>query len=742
MTNRLVTSIVILTAMSGHSEPLLANNRDLRLPSATFPTAMALYESNQPVEALNVLEKRLSNLTSSEVPIEAQLFRATLLSRLGRHRESETIWEETAKRESSLILFTLEAIVSSLAERSEPKRAEARLAKLIKITSVHKQRDLILAVARSHHFKGNLMEAAALYTLVTGSPIRDSSTDTARIGLAETKESAGNLKEATKIFRQVQLQHHTPKAFMVARKGEQRIAASLNQSIEHFTEVQYRALVRHLNRASQHDESLRLLEEWKGAYPETQRLDVIEAEIINTLYGKRNNKEAVIKCLRFAELFPGSTLLSRVRIVQFLLDARMGQTAGVMSRGYDIWQNRIEHTTAEQRRNAGELLATYLVSIGNVKEGLDVYRELFRTAATLGDQRNILWRAGIAALRAGQDERAAINLRGLSNRNPTGELALAARYWLAVAEDRTGKSTEAEQLFHSLKQQHPYHYYGLLAHDRLSALAINSLTSGEEITRRKTTIRKFPVLELGKHVLRHTDFKAAKLLAKAGLKSSAAALARQVLAQNRQNNALALLAARASAEAEDYHDVSTILANHFGTYLSRPTIELPKDFWNLVYPRPFWKEIQASANTHDVDPILLLAVMRQESRFDTQARSSAGAVGLFQIMPYTAAEFGPQNEIGDFVSGKDEELLIEPSLNVSIAATLISKLTTLFGRARAPIVASYNAGEDRVSAWWNAANTLDEDIFVDSIPYLETRRFVREVLANYSAYSRIYWPPE
>ena len=510
MTNRLVTSIVILTAMSGHSEPLLANNRDLRLPSATFPTAMALYESNQPVEALNVLEKRLSNLTSSEVPIEAQLFRATLLSRLGRHRESETIWEETAKRESSLILFTLEAIVSSLAKRSEPKRAEARLAKLIKITSVHKQRDLILAVARSHHFKGNLMEAAALYTLVTGSPIRDSSTDTARIGLAETKESAGNLKEATKIFRQVQLQHHTPKAFMVARKGEQRIAASLNQSIEHFTEVQYRALVRHLNRASQHDESLRLLEEWKGAYPETQRLDVIEAEIINTLYGKRNNKEAVIKCLRFAELFPGSTLLSRVRIVQFLLDARMGQTAEVMSRGYDIWQNRIEHTTAEQRRNAGELLATYLVSIGNVKKGLDVYRELFRTAATLGDQRNILWRAGIAALRAGQDERAAINLRGLSNRNPTGELALAARYWLAVAEDRTGKSTEAEQLFHSLKQQHPYHYYGLLAHDRLSALAINSLTSGEEITRRKTTIRKFPVLELGKHVLRHTDFKAAK----------------------------------------------------------------------------------------------------------------------------------------------------------------------------------------------------------------------------------------
>ena len=81
---------------------------------------------------------------------------------------------------------------------------------------------------------------------------------------------------------------------------------------------------------------------------------------------------------------------------------------------------------------------------------------------------------------------------------------------------------------------------------------------------------------------------------------------------------------------------------------------------------------------------------------------------------------------------------MKPSVNVAIAAKLISNLTMIFRGAMPPIIASYNAGEDRVSVWWHAARGLGEDVFIDSIPYMETRRFVREVLANYSAYRRLY----
>ena len=82
--------------------------------------------------------------------------------------------------------------------------------------------------------------------------------------------------------------------------------------------------------------------------------------------------------------------------------------------------------------------------------------------------------------------------------------------------------------------------------------------------------------------------------------------------------------------------------------------------------------------------------------------------------------------------------LLKPSVNAAIAATLLSNLTTMFGDAIPPLIASYNAGEDLVSVWWQATRGLAEDQFVDSIPYRQTRQFAREVLANYSAYRRLY----
>ena len=77
-------------------------------------------------------------------------------------------------------------------------------------------------------------------------------------------------------------------------------------------------------------------------------------------------------------------------------------------------------------------------------------------------------------------------------------------------------------------------------------------------------------------------------------------------------------------------------------------------------------------------------------------------------------------------------------MNTAIAARLNADLLELFDGVRAPVIASYNAGEERVADWWEGAQGLRQDFFVDTIPYSETRRFVREVLANYAAYQRVY----
>ena len=185
--------------------------------------------------------------------------------------------------------------------------------------------------------------------------------------------------------------------------------------------------------------------------------------------------------------------------------------------------------------------------------------------------------------------------------------------------------------------------------------------------------------------------------------------------------------------------MSRILVSHFGTFLRRPARGLPDDFWELVYPRPFWNAVSAAARSRSVDPVLLLSLMRQESRFDPEARSPLGALRLLQIMPYTAEALAERAGVGEILNGGvDEAALMQPSVNTEIAATLTGNLLEMFDAAIAPVIATYNAGEDRVALWWAAGGDLSENFFVDTIPYSETHRFVREVLSDCAAYQRVY----
>ena len=158
---------------------------------------------------------------------------------------------------------------------------------------------------------------------------------------------------------------------------------------------------------------------------------------------------------------------------------------------------------------------------------------------------------------------------------------------------------------------------------------------------------------------------------------------------------------------------------------------LPEDFWTLAYPRAYWTEVSAAAARHTVDPLLMIGLSRQESHFNRMARSPVGAVGLFQIMPYTAAELDP-----DFSNPAAMERLVLADVSAELAARLLSTLQSRFQGALAPTIASYNADEERVQVWWDAAKGLPEELFIDSIPYQQTRAYVRQVLTNYAMYQR------
>jgi len=136
-----------------------------------------------------------------------------------------------------------------------------------------------------------------------------------------------------------------------------------------------------------------------------------------------------------------------------------------------------------------------------------------------------------------------------------------------------------------------------------------------------------------------------------------------------------------------------------------------------------------------IDPLVLLAVIRQESRFQADVLSSAGAVGLMQLMPRTAAETARKEKMAK--PGRKE--LLRPSVNIRLGAAYLSRLVNGFGGDYFRAIAAYNAGEAAVKRWWTQANG-DPAAFLEGINYKETRFYLRRVFLNLLQYYRIYRP--
>ena len=714
--------------------PLGAANDDLILPPQTYPDVTRLLNAGDHTAALDTLTAAVQDASGEpgqpDQPIEALVLRATLLAHLGRDTEAEAVWRRVVDREVWMRTFSRRALVTSMAGRGEPALAAPILSELSRSDRT-RHLDLTLLVADAYTARDEFGRAATLYRDALGRQRRGQIADRARRGLAAAQVGAGDLTAAIGPLRDAQLEHRSGPGYADALAAELRLHQRLGRSRAPFTTTQYRTITRRLRAYSRYDDAAALIAEWRTVDPDAaERLDV---ELIGVLYDSRSNEAAVARCRAFATRYPSSPLLGDVKLTEFRLAVRMGDTDTARTLGLDLWDGRVGGATAQQRFSAGELLAAYLVAVGEVESGLELYRGLFQRATSADGQRTMLWKAGVAALRAGQNDRALTNLRALNARHPTDDLQPAGQYWQAVAETRAGQTTAAARAFRTLVDTRPYHYYGLQARARLVELHGTAALPAPPP-------RQFPVLSLGTSTPTRAEFKAAMVLARAGLLRDAAWYLRRLLERQRRDRGLALLATRASAEAGDYGVVARLVVTHFAGFMQRPAEGLPADFYELVYPRPFVTAVASAAGGRDIDPAFMFSLMRQESRFDPDARSLVGALGLFQIMPYTATALGPRAGL-DHLSEADfenESVLLQPRVNAAIAATLAGDLFALFDGALAPVIASYNAGEERVAIWWESARGLPEDLFVDTIPYSETRRFVREVLANVAGYRRVY----
>ncbi len=164
--------------------------------------------------------------------------------------------------------------------------------------------------------------------------------------------------------------------------------------------------------------------------------------------------------------------------------------------------------------------------------------------------------------------------------------------------------------------------------------------------------------------------------------------------------------------------------------------EPPSQLWELAYPTAYGHLAGAEAATMDLDPLLFLALVRQESQFHPYVASWAGAIGLAQVMPKTGAWIAQRLGLEPF----DESLLLRPVVSVRLGTWYLAQALELFDRSWPAAVAAYNAGWTSVLNWLDGEPIQDPDLFYETIPLAETKAFVGLVYENYRAYQRIYRP--
>ena len=289
-------------------------------------------------------------------------------------------------------------------------------------------------------------------------------------------------------------------------------------------------------------------------------------------------------------------------------------------------------------------------------------------------------------------------------------------YWAGKSADRLGQPEVATEFYRGAAAGFPRSYY--------SARAVQ-LGHSEQVQLKKRSNRGRAAVPALAHLER------AGLLNQLGLRDWAAAEMEQAVRDYKGQQA-ALKGIRDYYEALGFRDRALRLSLRL--FDGQDPAELPR-----IYPTYYWEEIVAAAAEAQVDPFLVLSVIRQESTFNEKAVSRAGARGLMQIMPHTGLNLARTLKMQPFELGA----LFDPAVSIRMGSYFLGDQIRQFTASQGAdlgfelSLAAYNAGPHNARRWLKTFPPEDPDTFIERIPFKETRLYVKLVLKNYAIYKAL-----
>jgi soluble lytic murein transglycosylase-like protein/predicted negative regulator of RcsB-dependent stress response len=381
-------------------------------------------------------------------------------------------------------------------------------------------------------------------------------------------------------------------------------------------------------------------------------------------------------------------------------------------------------------RDSNEEFASWaLYLMGTLYEGRDESAKAigaFRRAAQYERYpdrvRLALWREGWAQYRSNAYADAHATLTQLVERLDDPLAQLRPRYWSARAVARSGNEESGRTELERIARDYPLTYYGWRAQERLSIV-------GADRTESKDSLAE------GTRRIEDDEIERVALLIEADLEGLARDELRFAAIRARgfsDRTRVGFLLARVG----DYHRANRLVVNAYEDSLARGLQPGREALWWLSWP-PAYRELihEVFPSGASIDPELVWAIMREESHYRVDARSAVGALGLLQLMPTTAAQLATQQGLDSF----ETEDLFDPRTNIRLGSAYLAELGTRFNGRMSAAIGSYNAGPNKVSSWLRGADgRLEDDVWVEDIPYDQTRGYVKRVLRSLHVYKVFY----
>ena len=310
--------------------------------------------------------------------------------------------------------------------------------------------------------------------------------------------------------------------------------------------------------------------------------------------------------------------------------------------------------------------------------------------------------------------------------NPGAFMAGQFLYFAGRSRERTGDPEGAARLYREVFVGYQHSFYGRMAAERLHELGQpEALTS--PLAEPHRLLERFRVQRTGEaarieelyaagHGERARD--AAGAASRRGLLDDPAfeAIRGWLLADNNEN----VPAIQALRRAAPFHTSAAGEA-------------LPEAWWRLLFPLRFEDRIRSQSARRELDPYLVASLIRQESVFVPRTRSPVGARGLMQVMPATGRALARLEGVSYRTSR-----LYDPGVSIRFGTRYLRQLLDRFASRPELALAGYNAGPHRVRDWTDMDMTIPAEVFIEEIPFTETRNYVKLIMRNEMLYRRLY----